>query len=185
MVPLNDPTEEDLRNARANLDDIAECVTWQLNYEMQASLGRLGITRMVDKPLPWSEIAPQEIIENDEVLQKQGLTRRLVIIGIMGEYLEGLRQWSPRTEPHIRARFLAAITMAHEVVHAVFHQEFRSLDYEPISGYEPYVGDNSWAELGFSFIAWILSGFNPTKAFVGNYDVAWSFDVPFCWELQP
>jgi hypothetical protein len=76
----------------------------------------------------------------------------------MGEYVLALRQFPPDSEAYLRATFLAAITMTHEIGHAVFHQDFRSLDYDPVQGYEPWVGQDCWAELGLSYIGWIFAG---------------------------
>lgn len=74
----------------------------------------------------------------------------------MGEYVMALTQLQPGSEDHLRATFLAAITMTHEIGHVVFQQDFRSLDYDSVQGYEPWVGRDCWAELGLSYIGWIF-----------------------------
>jgi hypothetical protein len=64
--------------------------------------------------------------------------------------------------------------MTHEIGHAVFHQDFRSLDYDPVQGYEPWVGQDCWAELGLSYIGWIFAGYNPVPCALGSVDRPWN-----------
>ncbi len=176
---------EDLQQTRVELDTIANTIFWQVNYEMYRTLSWIGITRTVyDGPRPWGEIAPEETMSNDDDLKTRGFTRRPLTIGIMGEYVIALRQFPPDSEAHLRATFLAAITMIHEIGHAVFHQDFRSLDYDPNYGYEPWVGNDRLAELGLSYIGWIFGGYNPNTCAIGSVDHPWSFKDPLAWYKQ-
>jgi hypothetical protein len=95
-----------------------------------------------------------------------------------------LTQLQPGSEDHLRATFLAAITMTHEIGHVVFQQDFRSLDYDSVQGYEPWVGRDCWAELGLSYIGWIFSGYNPIPCAIGNFDHPWDFHAPLAWFKQ-
>ena len=166
---------EDLEETRAGLDIISESVSWQVNYEIYRTLSWQGITRTVfDAPRPWSEISLEETKKSDDRLKKLGYTRRRLTIGIMGEYVIALRQFPPDSEAYLRATFLAAITMTHEIGHAVFHQDFRSLDYDPVQGYEPWVGQDCWAELGLSYIGWIFAEYNPVPCALGSVDRLWN-----------
>lgn len=181
----DDASQADLTEARAELDTVAGHVEWVVNYEMYRTLGWIGITRAVhDAPRPWGELAAKEILDKDEELKNRGLRRRLLTIGIMGEYVLALRQLPSNSEAHLRATFLAAITMTHEIGHAVFHQDYRSIDLAGDHGYEPWVGNDCWAELGLSYIGWIFGGYNPNPCETGTVDHAWSFHYPIAWFKQ-
>jgi hypothetical protein len=174
-----------LEETRAELNAVSEIVFWQVNYEMYQTLSWQGITRTVfDAPRPWAEILPEETMTSDTRLKSQGYTRRPLTIGIMGEYVMALRQLTPGSEAHLRAIFLAAITMTHEVSHVVFQQDFRSLDYDPTQGYEPWVGRDCWADLGLSCVGWIFSGYNPMPCVIGSIDYPWDFQAPLAWFKQ-
>jgi hypothetical protein len=181
----DDVSQDELEETRAELDIVAGNVEWAVNYQMYRTLGWMGITRTVhDAPLPWRELAAEEIRDKDEELKNRGLRRRLLTIGIMGEYVLALRQFSPKSEAHLRATFFAAITMAHEIGHAVFHQDYRSIDLAAEYGNEPWVGNDCWAELGLSYIGWIFSGYNPKPCEIGTVDHPWSFKLPLAWFKQ-
>lgn len=187
-IPLetDNVSPEKWEETKAELDNISEIVSWQVNYEMYRTLSWQGITRTVfDAPRPWTEITLEETKKSDDRLKKLGYTRRRLTIGIMGEYVMALRQFPPDSEAYLRATFLAAITMTHEIGHAVFHQDFRSLDYDPTQGYEPWVGQDCWAELGLSYIGWIFSGYNPVPCALGRVDRPWNYHSPLacrCWQ---
>lgn len=160
------PSKDGVAAALEALENLASSIRWQTNYEMwSTSTGEdetmdwMGVTRLVDKPRPWGIISPEQIAEADTQSMKDELDYRPLVIGIMGEYVNAIRN-SPRTsEQHSRAVFMAAITMVHEVGHAVFHQDFRS--YNPPTLEEPYVGKGCSRELGIAFITWIFDGFHP------------------------
>jgi len=177
-----------LEETRKELDTISECVSWQVNDEMYRTLSWQGITRTVfDAPRPWAEITPEETKRSDDRVKNQGHTRRKLTIGIMGEYVGALKhfaQLAPGSEAHVRTVFLAAITMTHEIGHAVFQQDFRSLDHDPTQGYEPWVGNDCWAELGPTYIGWIFNGYNPMPCAIGSVDHPWDFGAPFAWFKQ-
>ncbi|KAE9363440.1 hypothetical protein N431DRAFT_389312 [Stipitochalara longipes BDJ] len=182
QLKTNNISPMKLEETRKELDRICESVSWQVNYEMYRTLSWQGITRTVfDAPRPWAEITPEETKRSDARLKHQGHARRKLTIGIMGEYVMALRQSAPGSEAHVRAVFLAAITMTHEIGHAVFQQHFRSLDRDPTQGYEPWVGKDCWAELGLAYIGWIFSGYNPMPCAMGSVDHPWNFAAPLAW----
>jgi hypothetical protein len=174
-----------LEETSAELDAISENVFWQVNHEMYRTLSWQGITRTVfDAPRPWADIHPEETTKSDIRLKSQGYTRRPLTIGIMGEFVVALRQFPPGSEAHLRAVFMAAITMTREVGHAVFQQDFRSLDYDPTQGYEPWVGRDCWADLGLSYVGWIFGGYNPIPCAMGSIDHPLDFQAPLSWFKQ-
>jgi len=182
-------TEAELVAAQKELEQVARLVRWQLNYDMYAHVGFgakrpmewIGITRLVDTPRPWSEVSDEEIRASDEEYRKNGLNHRPLIIGIMGEYVKVLLGSAKGSEQRLRATFMAAITMTHEIGHAMFNYDFRS--FNPPEHREPYVGDGCVAELGFSFICWIFGGFHPNAE---REKGSWTMDFQslLYWEPQ-
>lgn len=175
----------DIASAKEALVEIAEHVRWQVNYEMYRGhhydgrgqpLEWQGITRLVDTGRPWEPISPEDIEAADEKSRNEGRLKRPLIVGIMGEYVTALKYGKAGSEPHLRATFMAGITMAHEVGHVVFHQDFRSPN--PPFLQEPWYGDECSAELGFSFISSIFGGWHPQARFEGAAD----FSLSLYWE---
>jgi hypothetical protein len=168
-IPLKqNPSEDEVAAALDALEKFAPSIRWQTNYEMWASpaagegkeaMEWMGVTRLVDEERPWGVVSPEEIEASDAELMKTGLDHRPLVIGIMGEYVNAIRNSPKTSEQHLRATFMAGITMAHEVGHAIFHHDFRS--YNPPALDEPYVGNGCSRELGIAFITWIFDGFHP------------------------
>jgi hypothetical protein len=157
-IPLNpNPTQRDIREAEEDLLLVAKDLTWCVNDMMYPKWGYLGLTRLAETEEPWEVLGCDTIMASDKMLKSRGDQRRPLVIGIMQEYVTALRGSDPKSEPHIRATFMAGITMAHEVVHAIFQNDFRPFHPQK----EPYVGDDCEAEIGASFISWIFSGFHP------------------------
>jgi hypothetical protein len=173
-ITLKDnPSENEVAAALESLENLAPFIRWQTNNEMFAvsgeargedneALGWMGITRLVDEPRPWGIITEDMVVEADASSKTQGLAHRPLIIAIMGEYVKAIGNSPKGSEQRLRATFMAGITMAHEVGHAIFHQDFRS--YNPPTLEEPYVGNDCSSELGISFIKWIFGGFHPDVA---------------------
>ena len=153
------PTGQDLEAAREELENLCEIVRFQTNDSMFKAEGWLGITRLTSAPEPWSGESPDDIVASDEERQQNGDTRRRLIVGIMSEYVDALKKFAANSESHLRARFFSAYTLAHEIGHVIYHKDFRAYNEEDAS--EPYVEDENRAELGFSFMANIFSGYNP------------------------
>ena len=97
----------------------------------------------------------------------------------MGEYVRAIRDSAQDSEQHLRAIFMAAITMTHEVGHVIFHQDYRSLN--PPNLAEPHVGDSCDAEIGFSFICWIFNGYTPDLCDLGDKTARNEFKTPLHW----
>ncbi|KAL2061643.1 hypothetical protein VTL71DRAFT_7020 [Oculimacula yallundae] len=176
---------EDLQETREELEEIATCVEWELNDTIATDNKWLGVTRLVTNekwgPRPWKDILRDDILRSDKELRGRGITRRRLRIGIMTEYVDALSRYSNTSEEHLRATFLAAITMTHEIGHVVWHQDFRSMLYD-INGKEPYVEDYSISELGCCFIANIFDGKNPFEC---GKQIPTDFTRALYWERVP
>ena len=168
-IQLKDnPTRDEVAAALDALERLAPSIRWQTNYEMYASHGEgsepthwMGITRLIDTERPWGAARPEEIVAADDVSMRNKLVHRPLIIAIMGEYVDAIRNSPPSSEQRLRAIFMAGVTMAHEVGHAIFHQDFKS--YNPPVLTEPYVGNGTCMELGVAFITWIFNGSHPNS----------------------
>lgn len=158
VIPLNpNPTQKDISEAEKDLKLLAKDLTWHANDVMYPKWKYLGATRLAASDDPWEAEDIGTILESDMALESKGKLRRPLTMGIMKEYVTAIKSSDPTSERHIRAIFMAAITMAHEVGHAIFHNDFRSYNGRR----EPYIGDDCEAEVGFSFIYWIFNGFSP------------------------
>jgi len=153
-----------IADAKAKLDALAKTVIrWQLNSIIWRKLGWIGITRLVDNDEnEWDLVPPEDIRAADVESKDLGKKSRPLIIGIMAEYVKTIKESPEDSEQHIRAVFMAAVTMAHEIGHAILHSDFRS--YNPPNLQEPYVEKDRSAELGASFISWIFGGWHPQSA---------------------
>lgn len=150
----------DLQEAELELQEIAKCVKWRLNERMHAKFNWNGITRIVDHgEQDFKELDENDIRESDAQCAQAGQVRRPLVIAIMDLLLVPMRTHPITSEIRLKAQFMAAVTMVHEIGHAIFLQDYRS--FNPPSGYEPYVGQYVDSELGRSFIAWIFNGFHP------------------------
>lgn len=152
-------TQEEIEEAMDELETISDYVHWCLNSTIQPRWKHLAETRLVESDEPWEKLDVDTVLDSDLRLKFQGQEHRSLTIGIMNEFFTVLRDTDPRSEQHLRATFMAAVTMVHEVGHIVFHTDFRSLSGNPHK--EPYVEDSCEAELGHSFVNWIFSGFHP------------------------
>jgi hypothetical protein len=114
-----------LQETREELAEVAEFVRWQLNDTMARDKKWFGVTRLVTDdrwgPRPWTDLIDQDIADSDQDLRARGSQRRPLLVGIMKEYVDALTTFRPGTEKHLRASFLAAVTMTHEVAHVVWH----------------------------------------------------------------
>ncbi|CAD6449424.1 d39c029e-460b-4271-a5a4-25a933d010b4 [Sclerotinia trifoliorum] len=151
---------KDLQVAELELEAISRCIKWRLNERMHADKGWNGITRIVDHgEADFHELDENEIAESDLQAGQAGQVRRPLVIAIMDLLLVPMRTHPRDSEIRLKAQFMAAITMTHEIGHAVFLQDYRS--FNPPTGDEPYVDRNVDSELGRSFISWIFKGYHP------------------------
>ena len=187
ILPMQNPSEDEVAAALDALEKLAPSIRWQTNYEMWASpavregkeaMEWMGVTRLVDEERPWGVVSPEELEASDTELMRNGLDHRPLVIAIMGEYVNAIRNSPKTSEQHLRATFMAGITMAHEVGHAIFHQDFRS--YNPPALDEPYVGNGCSRELGVAFITWIFDGFHPNDTELHGHSLV-DFTTHLSW----
>ncbi|KAM0149992.1 hypothetical protein ACHAQE_009142 [Botrytis cinerea] len=158
---------KDLQAAELELEAIARCIKWRLNDRMHATRNWNGITRIVDYgEADFHELDENEIRESDLQAAQAGRVRRPLVIAIMDLLLVPMRTHPIDSEIRLKAQFMAAVTMTHEIGHAIFLQDYRS--FNPPSGNEPYVEKDVDSELGRSFVSWIFNGFHPQ--FCESYD---------------
>jgi len=131
QVDSQEWTKEDINETRDELLEIAKHVEWELNDTIAEDNKWLGITRLVTSekwgPRPWMDLSRDDIVRSDNELMEQGASRRRLKVGIMTEYVDTLRKYTKHSEEHLRATFLAAITMTHEVGHIVWHVSTSSI----------------------------------------------------------
>lgn len=153
----------ELNATRTELADIANSLTWRTHPNMLWTKGWFGITRLVpDRPQyePYNDLSREDIDAEDEgVHGYQG--RRPLLVAICHEYIDALKRYKVDTEPHLRARFLCGYTIAHEIGHVVWAQDYQSNRPYNEMGYEPFVAKDKVQELGSSFMSWIFGGFDP------------------------
>ncbi len=125
QAPYSSVNVNSLHKTREELKEIAKIVKWQLNPTIAKDKKWLGITRLVteDKwgPRPWTDLDVDAVHSSDQELYDMGAARRPLIVGIMKEYVDALKTLPDDSEARLRATFLAAITMTHEIAHAVWH----------------------------------------------------------------
>ncbi|KAE8443809.1 hypothetical protein EG329_001316 [Mollisiaceae sp. DMI_Dod_QoI] len=186
IIFKKDPfTDEELQTTREELDSIAEDIEWRLNYTLAKTNGALGMTRHVKEGYyaqePWPVLTLDEVVRSDHEAQQNGHpNRRPLLVGIMAEYMQALKDYTQDSEAYLRAIFHAAITITHEVGHVVWLQDYRDLDYDEM-GREPFVENYSMAELGFCWEAFLFSGFHVRTAKI-KAETALEFEAAAIWD---
>jgi hypothetical protein len=172
-----------LEKVKAELDEIADTVNWQTNYGMWINFYWVGVTRLArtDPRDPWKDLEEYEVRSAAAKAKAEGLDRRPLIVGIMREYLDAMKHFPKDHEAHLRAKFLCAYTMIHEVGHAVWAQDFRSENYSS-AGHEPFVGDDAKSELGSAFMSRMFSGYDPNLRSQSSIP---EFDKNLVWTYRP
>ena len=186
-IPLKqNPSEDEIAAALDALEELAPSIRWQTNYEMwgtvsgdgESAFEWMGVTRLVNEERPWGVIDPESIEAEDAESMRNELNHRPLIIGIMGEYVNAIKNSRRTSEEHLRATFMAGITMAHEVAHAILHRDFRS--YNPPALDEPYIGQSCSREVGIAFITWIFDGFHPNAGELDGHSLV-EFTAHLSW----
>ncbi|KAI9645638.1 hypothetical protein NHQ30_006380 [Ciborinia camelliae] len=155
---------KDLQVAAMELQAMAKSIKWRLNERMHAEYRWNGITRLVDdKGADFHVLDQNEVRESDLQAGQAGQVRRPLVIALMDLFLVPMRTQPVDSEIRLKAQFMAAITMVHELGHAIFHQDYRSFNTggQGEFGEEPYIGNDADRELGRSFICWIFNGVHP------------------------
>lgn len=186
VVPLKTlVSREDLDAAAAELERVAECVTWDLRPDLWTEVANglteprewLGVTRLIKTENPWAEPYSQAVERMDARKLSSGENRSLHV-GVMGDFLKAMQESRQSSDRHLRAAFMFAIVLVHEIGHCIYHYDTSSFFY---GTNEPYVGDSCIAELGTAFVSWIFGGFHP-HAQRNKGEITTSFDNLLYWE---
>ncbi|KAI0803967.1 hypothetical protein GGR55DRAFT_339760 [Xylaria sp. FL0064] len=151
-----DSARDTLRN------DLPKLVQWQLDENIFQERGWNGYTcRHPRGDLSSSEIDKYETIEKfDNICPHKG-SRNLTIL-ITTEFPARLaelrRQGKARSEEYLLTAFMATVTILHELGHAIYWRDRRSLTWDLR---EPFYGADLEMELGDSFVAAIFGGWIP------------------------
>ena len=198
-VPLKqDPSKAEVESAFLALEALAPLISWRkhsvgLDNYTDASgepKGWLCRARYVDQvERPRDEFEMIDPIDFDTMDDRRDdsedmfkfFPHRRLMISFPGEYVRALEEAPQPSEQHLRATFLAGISMAHEVGHAIFHQDIRL--WNPSFLGEPYPGDYCSAELGFAFVAWIFNGYHPQPCDMGGLPLL-KFTTPLQWDQR-
>ncbi|RWA10030.1 hypothetical protein EKO27_g5084 [Xylaria grammica] len=143
-------------------NDFPKLIQWQLDEDMFKERGWNGYTcRHPRGDLPLSEIDKYETIKKFDSISSHEGSRNLTIL-VMAEYparLAELRhQGKARSEEYLLTAFMATVTLLHELGHAIYWKDRRSLTCDMR---EPFYGSDLEMELGDSFVASIFGGWIP------------------------
>ncbi|KAI1269000.1 hypothetical protein F5Y18DRAFT_439555 [Xylariaceae sp. FL1019] len=150
-------------STRARLrSTLAKSVHWQLDQEIFSRNGWNGYTcRHPRGDLPLEELDRYETINKFDKLCAHKGSRNLSI-HLMSEFpsrmAELRRQRKEQGEEYLLTAFMAAVTILHEIGHAVYWRDRRSLTRNLR---EPFYGADLEMELGDSFVAAVFGGWIP------------------------
>ncbi|KAI0014371.1 hypothetical protein F4779DRAFT_7854 [Xylariaceae sp. FL0662B] len=170
-------TKDQLRN------QMARAITWQLDGDMFRAKGWVGYTcRHPRGDLGLDELDRYETIERFDHACQDRRYRSLTIL-LTAEFpirLAHLRQQGKEQgEEYLLTAFMAAVTILHELGHALYWKDCRSLTGE---SREPFYGADLEMELGDSFIASIFGGWIPVPIRdLGKLRAAFTFEDGLCW----
>ncbi|KAI0914938.1 hypothetical protein F4823DRAFT_630032 [Ustulina deusta] len=143
-------------------NDFPKLIQWQIDKDIFQQRGWNGYTcRHPRGDLPLSEIDKYETIEEFDSISPHKGSRNLTIL-VTAEYPARLaelrRQGKARGEEYLLTAFMATVTMLHELGHAIYWKDRRSLTWDLR---EPFYGADLEMELGDSFIAAVFGGWIP------------------------
>ncbi|KAI1300066.1 hypothetical protein F5Y03DRAFT_242469 [Xylaria venustula] len=143
-------------------NDLPKLVQWQIDKDIFQQRGWNGYTcRHPRGDLPLSEIDKHETIERSDSVSPHEGSRSLTIL-LAAEFparlVELRRQGKAQSEEYLLTALMAAVTMLHELGHAIYWKDRRSLTWDLR---EPFYGADLEMELGDSFVAAIFGGWIP------------------------
>lgn len=179
-VPVHgDHSHGKIQSAKEALDEIADSVHWELDWNMYSVFGSWGMNFITEQEHPYKKEEPFTILASDRDLARRCIWIRPVTIVIARQYFDTISKVGENTEEYLRAIWHCGITLAHEIGHTILLHDTRW--FSPDCS-EPYVGDNTFSELGLAFISWIFSGCNPETTKRGN--LSYKFDAPLYWRKE-
>ncbi|KAI1210877.1 uncharacterized protein F4807DRAFT_41967 [Annulohypoxylon truncatum] len=140
---------------------MARSLTWQLDNDMFREKGWVGYTcRHPRDGLALDEIDRYGTIQEWDNRCEDGWRNQTVLVTAeFPKQLAELRRLGKEdTEEYLLTSFMAAITLLHELGHAVYWKDSRALTFDL---HEPYYGADLQMELGDSFVASIFGGWIP------------------------
>ncbi|KAK6196826.1 hypothetical protein LQW54_011141 [Pestalotiopsis sp. IQ-011] len=135
-------------------------IEWRLDPDMFRSKGWVGYTcRHPRGDMPIGELDARDTIEEwDHRVRRSRRKQRRLSLLVMAEFPKRLKELARESEEYLLTAFMAAVTLIHELGHAIFWKDFRSLTREMT---EPFYGGDLEMELGNSLIADIFGGWVP------------------------
>ncbi|KAI0509336.1 hypothetical protein F5B22DRAFT_638154 [Xylaria bambusicola] len=142
--------------------DLPNLIQWQIDEDIFHERGWIGYTcRHPRGDLPLSEIDSYETIEKFDNVYLHSGSRNLTIL-VTAEYparlAELCRQGKAQSEEYLLTAFMATVTILHELGHAIYWKDRRSLTRDLR---EPFYGADLEMELGDSFVSSIFGGWVP------------------------
>ncbi|KAI2629430.1 hypothetical protein GGS21DRAFT_224816 [Xylaria nigripes] len=142
--------------------EVPKLITWQIDEDMFRGKGWNGYTcRHPRGELPLDCLDRYETIEKFDRISPHEGSRTLTIL-IMAEFPARLaelrRQGKSRSEEYLLTAFMTAVTILHELGHAIYWKDRRALTRDL---HEPFYGSDLEMELGDSFVAAIFGGWIP------------------------
>ncbi|KAI1083499.1 hypothetical protein F5B20DRAFT_595500 [Whalleya microplaca] len=176
--------DEWLESTRSQLrNEMARAITWQLDEEMFRARGWVGYTcRHPRGDLGLDELDAYETIEKFDRSCKDKRYRNMTIL-LTAEFPMRLaqlrRQGQEHGEEYLLTAFMTAVTILHELAHAIYWKDCRTLTGD---SREPFYGADLEMELGDSFIASIFGGWIPIPVRdLATLREAFTFDDGLCW----
>ena len=146
--------------------------------------GWLGITHTgTGRPgKPFEPEDQKQFRRADQRDRKAGHSHRQLTVGLASQFADVLVSSKDDSEEHLRAAFMAGITLTHEIGHVVHTRHFKN---ETWWG-EPCVGQDIQKELGNALIAWLFNGWTPGPINIGRNQRAdmHTFKTGICWNKQ-
>ncbi|KAI0597860.1 hypothetical protein F4775DRAFT_601793 [Biscogniauxia sp. FL1348] len=149
-------TQRRLRN------EIASSITWQLDRDMYTEKGWVGYTCKHPRGnMPLDELDKYETIRKFDRSCRDRRYRDLTVL-VTAEYPRRLAELRRRGlahgEEYLLTAFMTTITILHELGHAIYWKDSRSLAR---NAREPFYGGDLEMELGDSFVAAAFGGWVP------------------------
>ncbi|KAK0744148.1 hypothetical protein B0T18DRAFT_328670 [Schizothecium vesticola] len=166
---------------------LARQICWQLDPDMFREKGWVGYTcrhrgeQMV--ALDATLDRPSMIHAGDEAARERGEKGRLMTVLVMEEYTtrmcELARQGRGGGEEYLLTAFMMAVTVLHELGHAIYWRDLRAVNRRMT---EPYFGGDLEMELGDSFVASLFGGWTPVPVAADDeFCASGTFEQGIAW----
>ena len=168
-----------LVEATKQLAKMLEHVRLQEDESMYKSHNVLGLTHTGLTDWPDEILGSAESEEAwsyaSKISEELGLPFQQLTIAFASQMVDAIIASEPNTEQHMNAIFQAAITITHEIGHAIYYCH---KDRKP---YPIWVGDDILWETGHSLVAWLFDGFFPQPISLEDDNFSNDFRSGHCW----